>query len=274
MAAANRSAWWRMGMKAKPGSPWSTPPSRSPTPAWKEPSWPHGSRHQHRSRFLSRRWIVWFGLVGGLFVSLPFLAPILMQIGWKFPANAIYFIYSFLCHQLPERSYFLFGPKLTYSLAEVQNAWQTTPNPLVLRQFVGNAQMGWKVAWSRSDGFAVYQYLVIRPDLVAGTPRVRNVPWWVLGLFLLPMAVDGGTHFLSDLAGIGKGFRDSNVWLAVLTHHTLTPAFYAGDAWGSFNSLMRLLTGLLFGLGLVWFGFPYLDQAFCGAADPPLTENG
>jgi hypothetical protein len=39
-------------------------------------------------------------------------------------------------------------------------------------------------------------------------------------------------------------------------------AFYSGDAWGSFNSLMRLLTGILFGLGIVWYTYPYLDKAF------------
>jgi hypothetical protein len=25
---------------------------------------------------------------------------------------------------------------------------------------------------------------------------------------------------------------------------------------------MRLITGVLFGLGVVWFGFPYIDEAF------------
>ena len=76
------------------------------------------------------------------------------------------------------------------------------------------------------------------------------------------MAVDGGTHFISDLAGIGLGFRDSNLWLANLTSFTFGPNFYSGDALGSFNSWMRIITGLLAGLGLVWFAFPYLDTAF------------
>jgi len=78
----------------------------------------------------------------------------------------------------------------------------------------------------------------------------------------LPMAVDGTSHFFSDLAGIGQGFRDGNLWLAVLTHRIFQASFYTGDAWGSFNSLMRLLTGLMFGLGIVWYTYPYLDKAF------------
>jgi hypothetical protein len=76
------------------------------------------------------------------------------------------------------------------------------------------------------------------------------------------MVMDGTSHLISDLAGIGQGFRDSNTWLAALTQNTYPAIFYAGDAWGSFNSLMRLLTGILFGLGIIWFGFHYLNEAF------------
>jgi hypothetical protein len=67
---------------------------------------------------------------------------------------------------------------------------------------------------------------------------------------------------ISDLFGIGQGFRDSNAWLAVLTNQAFRAYFYAGDALGSFNSWMRWITGILFGLGIVWFGFPYLDDFF------------
>jgi uncharacterized membrane protein len=91
---------------------------------------------------------------------------------------------------------------------------------------------------------------------------------WGLVLFLLPMAVDGGTHFLSDLAGIGQGFRDSNLWLAALTQNVFRPGFYAGDALGSFNSLMRIMTGILFGLGIAWFAFPFLDDALSDSDEP------
>jgi hypothetical protein len=77
----------------------------------------------------------------------------------------------------------------------------------------------------------------------------------------LPITVDGGTHMLSDLAGIGQGFRDSNQLLAALTNNALSASFYAGDALGSFNSWMRIITGLLAGLGIVWFVFPYIFQA-------------
>jgi hypothetical protein len=84
------------------------------------------------------------------------------------------------------------------------------------------------------------------------------------------MALDGTTHLISDIAGIGRGFRDTNLWLVALTPNVFPAGFYAGDAWGSFNSLMRLLSGILFGVGVVWFGFPHIDQALSnpGVVDP------
>jgi uncharacterized membrane protein len=180
----------------------------------------------------------------------------------------IYYIYSWLCHQLPERSYFLFGTKFTYSLAEVQRAWQDTNNPLILRQFIGNPGMGWKVAWSDrmvSMFTSLWLFSLLWWPL---RKRLKQLPWWGFVLFLLPMVVDGTSHFFSDLAGIGQGFRGSNAWLAVLTQRIYPATFYATDVWGSFNSLMRFFTGILFGLGIVWFGYPYLDEAFSPKTRP------
>jgi uncharacterized membrane protein len=222
-------------------------------------------------QFLSRRWMLVISIILGVYIGLPFLAPVFMQIGWSGPARVIYFIYSWLCHQLPQRSFFLFGPKITYSLAEVQNAWQDTTEMWILRQFIGNPVMGWKVAWSDrmvSMFTSLWLFGLLWWPL---RKRLKTLPWWGLILFILPVALDGGTHALSDLAGIGQGFRDSNAWLAALTQHTFSTTFYAGDAWGSFNSLMRLITGVLFGLGIVWFGYPYLDAAF-SPANPPVAQ--
>jgi len=76
------------------------------------------------------------------------------------------------------------------------------------------------------------------------------------------MGVDGITHILSDLAGLGNGFRSSNIWLKVLTGSAYSAEFYSGTQLGSFNSSMRILTGVLFGIGVVWFFFPQLDLLF------------
>lgn len=234
-------------------SPISTPAIEGSTRAGRQERWAAG---------LSRHWFPISIAILGLYAGLPFLAPVFMKLGWGTPAKVIYFIYSFLCHQLPQRSYFLFGAKATYSLAEVRAAWQDTLNPLVLREFIGNTEMGWKVAWS-DRMVAMFTSLWLFGTLWRPLGRrLRPLPAWGLALLLLPMAVDGASHFISDLQGLGQGFRDSNAWLAALTGNAFTSGFYAGDAWGSFNSMMRLLTGVLFGAGIVWFGFPLLDDAF------------
>ena len=213
------------------------------------------------SQWLTRHWFESFLVVYGLWVFTPFLAPIFMQIGWTGVGRAIYFIYSFFCHQLPERSFFLFGQKTMYSLSEIQTVWQDTVNPMVLRKFIGNETMGWKVAWSdRMISF----YMSVWLFAVAWWPlrrKIKPLSWWAFALLLLPMIIDGSTHAISDLAGIGQGFRDTNHWLVILTNNAFATSFYAGDGLGSFNSIARLITGLLAGLAIIWLAFPYVFQS-------------
>ena len=101
---------------------------------------------------LARHWLLFVNLLIAIWVGLPWLAPVFMNLGWSSAGKAVYLFYSFQCHQLPERSFFLFGTKGMYSLAEIQTAWQNTDNPFLLRQFIGNPEMGWKVAWSDRMG--------------------------------------------------------------------------------------------------------------------------
>ena len=206
---------------------------------------------------ISKHWLEVFLIIYGLWVFSPFLAPLFMHAGWAGVGKAFYLIYSFFCHQLPERSYFLFGQKNMYSLVEIQAAWQNTSDPLILRQFIGNPSMGWKVAWS--DRMVSF-YTSIWLFAVLWYPfryKIKRLPWWGFLLLLFPMVVDGGSHAVSDLAGIGQGFRDTNMWLTVLIGNSLPASFYAGDALGSFNSWMRSATGILAGLAIVWLAFPY-----------------
>ena len=211
--------------------------------------------------WLTHHWFQIFLIIYGLWVWLPFTAPVFMRIGWTGTGRTIYFIYSFFCHQLPERSFFLFGQKTMYSLSEIQAAWQNTTEPFILRRFIGNETMGWKIAWSdRMISFytSVWLFAVLWWPL---RRKVKPLSWWAFALFLLPIIIDGGTHAFSDLAGIGQGFRDSNQWLMVLTNNVFPATFYAGDALGSYNSIMRFITGLLAGIGIVWLVFPYIFQS-------------
>lgn len=185
-----------------------------------------------------------------------------MHLGLEFPARIIYSLYSVLCHQLPQRSYFLFGNQLSYSLAEINLVWPNSSDFQNLRQFIGSPDLGWKVAWS-DRMVSMYTSILIFGWLWYILRKwIRTLSWKGLLLFLLPMALDGLTHMLSDLAGLGNGFRDTNIWLVQLTRAAFPANFYAGDAWGSFNSIMRILTGLFFGFGVTWFSFPYLNDYF------------
>jgi uncharacterized membrane protein len=227
----------------------------------------HYSKTDQFAHWTSRHWLFIASLLFGLYTLAPFLAPMFMAAGWTLPGRAIYWVYSFFCHQLPERSYFLFGPKISYTLPEIQSAWQNTTNFAILRQFVGNARMGWKVAWSDRMVSMFTSFWVFGILWGMFKKRLKVLRWWGLVLLLLPMALDGTTHMISDIAGLGQGFRDSNAWLAALTNHSFAPTFYAGDAWGSFNAWMRLVSGVLFGLGIVWYVFRYLDDAMQASAE-------
>lgn len=214
------------------------------------------------NEWLGENWAKLFLAIYGFWVILPFFAPLFMRIGWTDLAKGIYRLYSFFCHQLPQRSLFLFGQKTMYSLAEIQSVWQNTFDPFVLREFVGNTEFGYKIAWSdRMISFYGGIWL-FGLHWLSLRKRIKQIPWWGFLLLLTPIMVDGSSHLVSDLAGIRQGVRDTNMWLINLTDNTFPVSFYAGDAIGSFNSWMRWITGLLAGLGLVWFILPTVDTAF------------
>lgn len=211
-------------------------------------------------------WVLVFSLFFGVFVVAPFLAPLFMHWGWTGPARLVYTVYSTLCHQMAQRSFFLFGPQPMYNIAQlpVTMTNNDVDNMLALRNFIGNADLGWKVAWS-DRMTSMYGGVWLAGILFGLLRQVREIRLLRLPVFLVllvPMVIDGGTHFLSDInGGLAGGFRYSNQWLANLTGNVLPTWFYAGDALGSFNSWARLISGLLFGFAVVWFAFPYLDRS-------------
>jgi uncharacterized membrane protein len=211
---------------------------------------------------LSRRWLAWANAAMGVYVSLPWLAPVLMAAGARRFARIIYLAYSTACHQLANRSFFLFGPQLTYSYAQLAQHVPGADAWPALRAFIGTPELGYKVAWS--DRMVTMYGGIFLGGLIYGLlrGRIRQPRWWVAVLLGAPMVVDGATHFVSDLAGVGQGFRYYNRWLVALTAHALPETFYSGTQLGSFNSWMRLGTGLLFGWAIVWVLYAALDSLF------------
>jgi uncharacterized membrane protein len=214
--------------------------------------------------FVVKHWLALFLIIYGAWVWLPFLAPIFMEGGLTAPANALYFVYSFFCHQLPERSIFFFGPQVMYGLDQIGQVW-STDNQLVLRQFVGTPEMGWKMAWS-DRMISTYGGIWIGALLFAILgKRTPHVPLWLWILAgILPLALDGFTHFINDIVAgsSGLGFRDTNDWLRAITGNVFGDAFYYGNMFGSFNSWARWVTGLLFGVLTVLAIFPIISVAF------------
>lgn len=217
-------------------------------------------------------WILIFTLLLGAVNLLPFLAPVFMRLGWETPARLIYLLYSTMCHQMAQRSFFLFGAQPMYNIAElpVMLTGGKLAEMEALRAFIGSADLGWKVAWSDR---MVYMYGGLwLAGILYGLLRRRRVirPLSLVGfvLLLFPMVIDGGTHLISDVAGgLTGGFRYQNQWLAALTGDVLPSWFYVGDALGSFNSWMRLISGLMFGFALVWLAYPYLNRAIVETAE-------
>lgn len=181
--------------------------------------------------WLARHWLAVFSLALFLYVAIPTSAPILMQLGATAPARVIYAVYRGLCHELPERSYFLFGPQVTYSLAQLE-ADNVLPGGTVLQrpQYVGDHDHGYKIALCQRD-LAIYGSMLV-VGLLYGVMRrrraIRPLKVWMFALFLIPIAVDG----LSQL----PGWRESN-WV------------------------LRTVTGTLFGIGVVWLFYPHVQAA-------------
>jgi uncharacterized membrane protein len=201
-----------------------------------------------------------FLTIYGIWVIIPWFAPVIMKLGWTPAGDTVYFIYSFFCHQLPQRSFFLFGEQSMYPLSQIQAVWQNTSDPMILRQFVGNSTMGWKVAWS-DRMISFYTSIWFFALLFTITHR-KIKPLSLIGfiILLIPMALDGGTHMLSDFSGIGNGFRDTNEWLVIITNNSFSSSFYTGDALGSFNSWMRFITGTLAGISIAWYLLPRMFE--------------
>ncbi len=219
------------------------------------------------NRWFGAQWLAAFNTGWGIFVILPWLAPLFMALGMSLPGRIIYFTYTFFCHQLPERSWFLFGPQFSYTQAQIAEAWgrplSAISNELVRRQFIGTPELGWKVAWS-DRMVAMYTSIFIFGLLYALLRergfKFRGISWWLFGLFILPLALDGTTHLINDALRVE--FRQTNQWAIILTNNALPAGFYADDMFGSLNSVLRIVTGILFGFGVVGFLWPLMESEF------------
>ncbi len=194
--------------------------------------------------WLTKHWLAFFNALALLYVGVPILAAVLMYSGVQEPAVVIHAVYRRLCHQYPQRSFFLFGPQLTYTLPELvaRVGVENLPGYPWASGFIGNAEVGYKVALCQRDT-AIYGTIFLA-GLVFGVLRqlgakVRPLHLWGYALLALPMLIDGGSQWLSYLINF----------------------FYVRFPTRESAPLLRVLTGSLFGLATVWLAYPHVQQA-------------
>jgi len=211
-----------------------------------------------------RHWLELWLLIFTVFNILPYLTPVLIESGLRPLADAIYNLYGLIGHQMAHRSFFVFGEQWMYKPDElpITLIGEFLPDSSALRQFIGTEQLGWKLAWSDrllslfgSALITSYVYRILRQR--EGF-RPLSLGWMLI--LTIPLIIDGTTHYNSDFNGVTAGFRWDNAWLATLTGNLFPDTFYVGDNWGSFNSIMRIITGILFGIGLWSWGLGRVDR--------------
>jgi uncharacterized membrane protein len=90
---------------------------------------------------------------------------------------------------------------------------------------------------------AIYSTILVAGLVLAAMRRARRIPaitWWVWLLTILPLALDGGTQFF--------GWREST------------------------NGL-RVLTGIIFGIGTALFSLPHLEASAQDEAAPAFSRS-
>jgi uncharacterized membrane protein len=150
---------------------------------------------RHIYRF-ARHWLLVFNVVAFFLASMPFIIPFLASQGYTTAANWLHTSFGLMCHQMPERSFVLFGEQmaLCHRMTAIYGA-----------TFI-----------------AGISYAFIRD-------RLPPLGFQGLIMMSIPMALDGFTQLF--------GLRES-IWE------------------------LRLLTGSLFALGVMWFALPRLEDGF------------
>ncbi len=200
--------------------------------------------------WFTHHWLLTINLMVALYVGGAFAAPVLMHAGAEAPARVLYRLYGGVCHQLAFRSWFLYGEQPAYPRAfAAPSGWQSFQQAtgldegdraqvlLAARRFLGNPQVGYKVALCERD-VAIYGAILLF-GLLYDLFRRRFKPlplalWLLIGW--VPIGVDGFSQLFSQAPFHLLPFRESTPWL-------------------------RTLTGFLFGFTTAWFGYPRVEES-------------
>ena len=151
---------------------------------------------------------------------------------------------------------FFFGHQHFYTVADLETAGAIPPGLNALQRqalrWPGDVEEGWKAALCQRD-LAIYGSMLLaglvfgllRPTLRKRLPpsgKWPKMPVWLFVLCLLPIAIDGFTQLF--------GLRTS------------VPA-------------LRFFTGALMGTAVVWFAYPYVEEAMQDIVkNTPSVDHG
>lgn len=173
-------------------------------------------------RWFSQHWLLVSNFFIGMLIILPLLAPVFMHFGWEGLGNFIYKLFQAACHQLPERSFFLFGKQPIYSLAQLHELLSGD----VPRRYIGNQILGYKMAVCERDT-AIYGSMFLTGLLFTFFRWFKPLPIKVFLVLMAPMLIDG----FGQLIGLW-----SSTWTS------------------------RVVTGIIFGVACILLSYPYLQQ--------------
>lgn len=206
---------------------------------------------QRRILWLSNHWLAVTNTFFFVYTGLPFLAPILLAYGYYGPARTIYAFYKTVCHQLPARSYFILGEQVAFCHRDIA---------IYGSLFVG--------------GMA---YIFVRGRLKP--PALR---WYVF--FMVPIALDAGMAMASEW--LAHGASMTFLWAIGLIGMGVTSAILNSQKYLTWHSFLffafgplaliylqffgpyhsdvyrRNITGIIYGLGTVWFAYPHVEASF------------
>lgn len=161
--------------------------------------------------WIARNWIWLLNGLALIYAGLPWLSPLLRSWGFERAGLVIFRMYTALCHQIAERSFTFRGYQVCY-------CHRCT---------------------------ALYTS-ILAAGVIFGLARpTRGISTRVMALLLLPIAIDGGWHFLDDLIAAPMRSPDGEV--------------------GSLNFWLRMITGVLAGVGLVVWAYPRIERVFADA---------
>ncbi len=221
--------------------------------------------------FFSKHWLAFFNTGVFLYVFLPILAPIFMNVGATGPAKVIYTIYSPMCHQMASRSFFLFGEQPVYPRALAGTDYTpleayTDQLPefegvsegnwaqffLAARRFVGNEQMGYKMALCERD-MAIYGFVLVFGLVYAVLRHRRKIRPLPILVFIIigmgPIALDGFSQLFGYYATPINGSAPGNIQAFLGQIFALRES----PPW------LRTATGALFGFMLGWLIYPHIE---------------